>query len=248
MTEVDLPVRRGQPTGSGRTAAASPRTLAEEHMLLLWQVTARSEELLAAAAGGQWPAAELTALAEYARAEVLRQVSDEEALLFPAAPAREAARLARDHARLRSAADVLVRVATGEQPMSAWQVAAATRDFVSQLEHHLRAEESVLAAGHPARSVLGTAAHGGHRHDWYPLTEGPVADLDALPPGQVVAAAVDRLLRMHPGEQVELQWSRDLNPVWREISGLGPGSYRFTVVQDGPPRWRMRVTRHQAES
>jgi Hemerythrin HHE cation binding domain len=246
MTEVSLLARRGRAAESGGRAAAPRLTVAEEHMLLLWQVTARAEELLAVAAEGRWPAAELAALAGYVQAEVLRQVSDEEALLFPAAPAREAARLARDHARLRSAADVLARAAAGEQPMSAREVAAATRDFVSQLEHHLRAEESMLVAGRAARGVPGTAARSGHRHEWYPLTEGPVADLDALPQGQAVAAATDRLLRMRHGEQVELQWGRDLSVVWREISELSPGGYRFIVLQDGPPRWRMQVTRHPA--
>lgn len=51
---------------------------------------------------------------------------------------------------------------------------------------------------------------------------------------------------MRRGEQVELQWSMDLDPVWREISDLSPGGYRFTAVQDGPSRWRMQVTRRQA--
>ena len=87
---------------------------------------------------------------------------------------------------------------------------------------------------------------GGHPHEWYPLTEGIVVDLDALPADQAVAAAVDRLLRMRRGEQVELQSGTDLAPVWREISELSPGGYRFTVLQDGPARWRMQVTRRQA--
>jgi hypothetical protein len=53
--------------------ARPPLTLAEQHVLLLWQVTARAEELLTAAADGRWPGAELTALAGYAQAEVLRR-------------------------------------------------------------------------------------------------------------------------------------------------------------------------------
>jgi uncharacterized protein (DUF2249 family) len=227
-------------------AVRPPLTLAEEHLLLLWQVTARAEELLTAVANGQWPAGELAALAGYVRAEVLRQASDEEALLFPAAPAREVAGLARDHARLRSAADLLARAAAGEQPMSPGQVAIAARDFLAQLERHVRAEENLLAAGHAAQHMPGTEAFSGHRHGWYPLTEGSVVDLDAFPRGQAVAAAVDRLLRMRRGEQVELQWATDLEPVWREISKLSPGGYGCTVVQDGPPRWRMQVTRRQA--
>ena len=86
---------------------------------------------------------------------------------------------------------------------------------------------------------------GGHPHEWYSLTEGPVVDLDALPSDQAVAAAVDRLLRMRRGEQVELQSGAGLDPVWREISELSPDGYQFTVLQDGPPRWRMEVTRRK---
>jgi uncharacterized protein (DUF2249 family) len=225
-----------------------PRTLAEEHVLLLRQVRVRAEELLTVVANGRWPAAELAALAGYARAEVLRQASDEEALLFAAASAAEAHGLARDHVRLRSAADLLTRAATGQQPMSAEQAAAAVRGFVAQLERHMGAEEKLLAAGRAsraARRVPATEALGGRAHEWYPLTEGPVVDLDALPPTQAVAAAVDRLLRMRQGEQVELVSGADLEPVWREISELSPDGDRYTVALDGPPRWRMRVTRLQ---
>jgi hypothetical protein len=120
-------------------------TLAEEHVLLLWQVTESAERLLAAAEHGRWPGTELASLAGYARAEVLRQVSDEEALLFPAVPSQTAAGLARDHVRLRAAAELLARVSAGEQPMSSAQLAAAVRDFVTQLERHLRNEEDLLA-------------------------------------------------------------------------------------------------------
>jgi len=126
-----------------------PLTLAGEHVLLLWQVTARTEELLAAVDQGRWPAAELAALASSARAEVLRQASDEETLLFPGTRTADTARLARDHARLRAAAELLARVATGEQPLSRAQVATFARDFVTQLKRHLRAEESLLAVQGP---------------------------------------------------------------------------------------------------
>ena len=86
--------RHGQPPGSAASAGSS--TLADENVHLLWQVAARAEELLTAAAHGRWPGLELAALAGYAQAEVLRQASDEEALLFPAVPSREVAGLARD--------------------------------------------------------------------------------------------------------------------------------------------------------
>lgn len=245
MTEMSMMPRHGQRTGSASPTARPPLTLAEEHVLLLRQVAARAEELLTAAADGRWPGAELAALAGYAHAEVLRQISDEETLLFPAAPVRQAAALARDHTRLRSAAELLARAAAGEQPMPAAQVAAVVRDFATQLERHLSAEENLLASQRAPRGVPGTAALGGHPHEWYPLTEGPVINLDALPDGQAVAAATDRLLRMRRGEQVELRAGTGLDPVWQEISKLSPDGYQFTVLQDGPGRWRMRVTRRQ---
>ena len=246
MTEVDLVARSGQPTESAGLTARPPLTLAEEHVLLLWQVTVSAEKLLTATEHGRWPGAELAALAGYAQAEVLRQVSDEEALLFPAVPAQTVAGLARDHVRLRAAADLLARAAAGDQPMSPAQLAAAVRDFVVQLERHLRNEDDLLASGRAPHDVPGTVSLGGHPHEWYSLTEGIVVDLDALPADQAVAAAVDRLLRMRRGEQVELQSGTGLDPVWRELSELSPGGYRFTVLQDGPARWRMQVTRRQA--
>ena len=245
MTEVGLIPRHGRPPGSAGLTARPPLTLAEEHVLLLWQVTASAEKLVTVAEHGRWPGAELAALAGYAQAEVLRQVSDEEALLFPAVPAQTVAGLARDHVRLRAAAEMLARAAAGEQPMSPAQLATAVRDFVVQLERHLRNEDNLLAPGRTPQDVPGTVHLGGHPHEWYPLTEGPEVDLDALPPGQAVAAAVDRLLRMRRGEQVELQSGTGLDPVWREMNKLSPGGYQFTVLQDGPARWRMQVIRRK---
>ena len=102
-----------------------PLMLAEEHLLLLWQVTARASELQAAAACGQRPGGELASLARCARTEVLHQASDEEALLFPVSTSPATARLARDHVRLRAAADLLTRIAAGEQILSPDQLAVA---------------------------------------------------------------------------------------------------------------------------
>ena len=70
--------------GSADLPGGAPRTLADEHVLLLGQVAARARELLAVVSRGGWPGAELAALAGYAQAEVLRHASDEETLLFPA--------------------------------------------------------------------------------------------------------------------------------------------------------------------
>lgn len=245
MAEVSLMPSHGRRTGPAKPSARSSLTLAEEHMLVLWQVTASAEKLLSTAEHGRWPGAELTALAGYARAEVLRQASDEEALLFPAVSAQTAGRLARDHARLRAAAELLTRAASMEQPMAPAQLAAAVRDFVTQLKSHLRHEEVLLASGRAPQGTPATVTLGSHPHEWYVLTEGSEVDLDALPEQEAVGAAVDRLMRMGRGEQVELQSGARLDQVWQEISDLSPGDYQFTVLQDGPVRWRMLVTRRQ---
>ncbi len=73
---------------------------------------------------------------------------------FPAAASDEVAGLARDHVRLRSAAELLVRAAAGQQPMSPARVAVAVRDFVAQLERHLRTEEELLASRHAVGGTL----------------------------------------------------------------------------------------------
>lgn len=129
-------------------------TVTGEHEKLLGQVRARAERVLAAARAGTPPAAELRALTDYAVSELFRQVANEERLLLMAGGPSDASRaLARDHARLRSCVAALGRAASGEQHLSAAQVTAITRDFIVQLERHLRAEELSLAA-------LARAGHG----------------------------------------------------------------------------------------
>jgi uncharacterized protein (DUF2249 family) len=88
---------------------------------------------------------------------------------------------------------------------------------------------------------------GAHPHEWYLLTEGPVIDLDALPAGQAVDAAIHRLLRLRRGEHVELQARTNLYLVWQQLDELIPGGYGFAYLQDGPDRWRMQVTRRLAD-
>ncbi|MGH3192015.1 MAG: hemerythrin domain-containing protein [Streptosporangiaceae bacterium] len=243
MTTVSPAAGYAQPPGSTDQPGGPPLTLPDQHLLLLWQVAARAEDLLAAAAHGRWPGTELAALADCARAGVLRQASDEETLLFQAGAPAVADRLARDHARLRSGAELLARAAAGEQSLSRAQLAAATRDFVAQLQRHVNAEEGLLASGRSPESVPATVLLSGHPHEWYPLSGGPVIDLDALPAGRAVTAALARLMRLRRGEQVEFRSGTDISPVRREMDKLSPGGYGFVSLQDGPDRWRIQVTR-----
>ena len=246
MTEVDQVARSGQPTEFAGLTARPPLTLAEEHVLLLWQVTASAEKLLTATEHGRWPGAELAALAGYAQAEVLRQVSDEEALLFPAVPAQTAAGLARDHVRLRAAAELLARAAAGDQPMSPAQLAAAVRDFVVQLERHLRNEDDLLAPGRaagrawhraprrpPARVV---PAHRGARGRPRRAPPGPSGRRGRRPAAADAPRRAGRTaVRHQPGPGVA--------GARRSSARAATGS---PSLQDGPARWRMQVTRRQA--
>lgn len=234
-----------------RTPAATPGgpplTLADEHALLLSQVTIRAKDLFAVTAEDRWPARELQVLLGYLRAEVLGQDADEERLLFPTGTSPGISGLAREHARLRAAIETLERVAHGESTWSPAELAAATQDLLHQLERHFRAGEAQLAAAGAPGKVPATTVLGGHPHEWYPLTEGPVIDLDALPAGQAVGAAIHRLLRLGRGEHVELQAGADPYLVWEQLDELIPGGYGFVYLQDGPDRWRMQVTRRLAD-
>jgi len=224
-----------------------PLTLTDEHALLLEQVAIRAEDVLIAAAGDRWPTQELRRLLGYVRTEVLRQAGDEEMLLFTPGASTGLARLERDHVRLRHATEVLERAASGEATWSLGRLAAVTRDLVCQLERHLAEEERLLAIG-GTHSQQAVACLSGRPHEWYPLTEGPVIDLDALPPGQLIDAMTDRLLRLDRGEQVELCSGRDPWLVWRQMDDISPGRYGFAYLEDGPDLWRVQVTRRPEPS
>lgn len=241
MTDSQLLSRLASQAADGIPRPAPGLT--DEHEQLLRQVAVRAEALLAVATAGHWPARELEALLGYLRAEILRQAADEELLLFPSSGAQpELTRLARDHARLRAGVEALEHAAHDAAGSPAL-LATATRDLLCQLERHLSAEEAILAGTGGTGSTPATTDLGARPHDWYPLTEGPVIDLGALPAGQDVDAAVERLRRLRRGEHAELRGGSDPYPVWQQISRFAPGRYSFGYLQEGPGRWRVRVTR-----
>jgi uncharacterized protein (DUF2249 family) len=228
---------------AGHAVASQAPGLADEHAQLLQQVAVRAEDLIAAASEGRWPSRELEALLGYLRVEILRQVTDEEMLLFPARGATTGLdRLGRDHVRLRAGVEALERAA-GDGKRSPAMLVTAVRDFLRQLEDHLVAEEAVLAGPGRPDGTPATTALGARPHEWYPLTEGPVIDLEALPPEQAVAATTERLLRLRRGEDVELRSDNDPFAVWQQIDELAPLRYGFVYLEDGPDHWRVQVTR-----
>lgn len=223
--------------------AGGAATLAEEHAQLLSEVTARAEILLREAAEDRWPILPLRELVDYLHLEVLQQVVDEEWLLFRSAyhAPDELARLRRQHLELRLAIDVLAQAAAGGSDLSPQQLAAITQDLLVWLEEHLAAEEKVLAvAGEPPPRA--TTSLGGHPHEWYALTRGSMIDLDALPSGPGFDAVLERLVRMKPGETVELRAGIDPGPLWQRLCRADPGGYGIGLLQNGPTQWRVEVT------
>jgi uncharacterized protein (DUF2249 family) len=228
----------------GTQARQSGDSLTAEHAQLLAQVSARARDLLAVAAQSRWPERELRALTAYLRAEVLRQIRDEERLLLPtygAAPVL--AWLARDHARLRAAVDAMAGTAGGERRCSLTRLATMTRDLLTQLSDHFATEQRLLAGlGAPAAA---TAALGAHPHRWDALTEGPVVDLDALPPATATEAVTDRLRRLRRDEEIELRSGHDLNALCWWLSASERGDYGFAYLREGPDEWHVRITRRR---
>jgi uncharacterized protein (DUF2249 family) len=222
---------------------SSQFTLADEHALLLLQVAARADVLLSALETPDWPSGELRALLDYLRAEVLRQVCDEETSLIASRlnePA--AAALLDDHVRLRTAVELLTEAADERHRRSASAISDIVTDIFTQLESHCIAEEALLSpSGHPTDPAA--SASKSRPHEWYPLTEGQVIDVDVLPSDRMVDALVDRLLRMRRGERVELRSVRDLSPLWRRMRWYDPGGYNLVHLLEGPPRWRVLCTR-----
>jgi hypothetical protein len=238
-----------EPLSTAGTAASEdrPLTVAEEHGLLLRQVAALVEELLAVTAHGGWPARELQALLTYMRVEVLRQAADEERLLFPSkAPSAALDRLGRDHTMLHLMTEMLAAAATGEGPRIPADLAATTRDLRAHLERHLSSEEVVLVASDAPEEAAETTILTRGPHEWSALSEDGVLELDALLAGQVVDAVVDRLMGLRSGERLQLRSSSDPYEVWRRMDRACPGDYGFDYLQDGPDRWRVQITRRPA--
>lgn len=222
----------------GPSAAAV--SLAGEHSVLLREVTTRAEPVLREADAGRWPAHELRAFVDYLQLEVLRQISDEDWEIYRAArQAREEfARLRGQHLELRLSIDDLTEAAVGRGDRTPARLAAHIRELVSQIQSHLEAEEQVLSDSTPSMSSLGSQPH-----EWYPLTEGPVIDLDRLPGPRGADAVFDRLLQLRVGESVELESGSDPGPLLNRLRRGDPGAYVLDIPVHGPPRWRVRVMR-----
>jgi uncharacterized protein (DUF2249 family) len=224
-------------------SAGVAATLAAEHQKLLSEVSDRAGVVLRETLKDRWPRLALRELVDYLHLEVLQQVVDEEWLLFGSAyyAPEDLARLRRDHLELRLAIDVLAQAAAGRGDLSSRQLAVATQDLLLRLEEHLAAEERILST---ARSnTPSTAELGAQPHEWYAVTEQSVIDLDRLPGRRGFNAVLDRLLRMRPGDEVEVSGSTDPGPIWHRLARANAGSYGSEMLENGPTRWRLKITR-----
>lgn len=242
MSEQPPPVRTAATTG-----AAPATSLPAEHAVLRKGVAVRAEAVIHEAEQGRWPTRGLVALVNYLQLELLRQIADEEWLLFRAArhETDALARLRNQHLELRLGIDALTQAAARGGQLTPAQLAVTTRDLLAHIDAHLAAEETVLAAADAA--TPSTASLGSQPHEWYPLLEGPVIDLDRLPGSQGADAALHRLLQLRPGERLELQAAADPSPLWRRLWFADPGGYGVTHLEQGPARWRVEIVRRPSE-
>lgn len=158
------------------------------HARLLRDVARRAAPVVVLLDARVWPHAELGTLTRYVRTAVLRQVSDEEVLLYPPDPsAPPFAELTAEHVRLHTL-QARLEAALAE-PCGLPDLRALVQDLLSTLEDHLLAEQEVLAA--------------------LPDSDGAGDDpvlirLDALPPERATEMCIERLLRLRRGQTAEV--------------------------------------------
>lgn len=237
-----------QPDDTDAAAAAQPATtLLEEHALLRAEVGSRAEMVLREADEGRWPQPQLMALVDYLQLEVLRQVADEEWLMFRSArhTGGELAQLRADHLDLRLSIDTLTQAAASRGSVTPEELAAAVRDLLAEIDAHLAAEEKLLVE--QGGDQPGVTSLGAQPHEWYALTRGPVIDMDQLPGPHGADAVLDRLLQLRAGERIEVRSTADLGPLWRRLRRAAPGGWGVTQQEQGPAQWRVQVVRRPAE-
>lgn len=238
---MNAPIVASEPT----PPETEPTTLTAEHELLLVEVTKRTSDVLSETAQGRWPQPELTRLLDYLHLEVLRQVVDEEWLLFGHFhhEGDNLAQLRREHLELRRAIGLLANAAGGESRRSPQQLSDSVAVMMTSLRQHLEHESQLLRAGEetPSTSQLGQMPH-----TWFALVNSPVVDMDLLPGRRGAEAVLARVLRLRDGEEVVLESSSDLSPMQSRLSMADPGGYGYSAPKQGPPKWRLQIVRRSS--
>ena len=171
---------RGCREMSSRPPDAEARNrLADEHALLLHQVAARADDVLAALAASRWPRLELAGLIDNLRSELIGQTRIRGTTAVHRRRHHFGRRLGPGPLATTSGCGAPWKPALTPEPPVGGGTAGACRDRSRpghSLTAHLLREEEVLSRY--ATSVgrrHAVAAMEQHPHAWYPLTHGPSA-------------------------------------------------------------------------
>lgn len=215
-------------------------TLSDEHARLLRDLHRRVDPLLALMERNVWPDAELRTLSGFLRSVVLRQASDEEALLFPAGAAAPLIELAAAHARLHLLTAQLEQADAATCSLA--RLTSLVEELFTVLEAHLRDEEAVLSAlPDTGGAVPGVAALNG---PWHTATSGPVViNLAAFPAELAVRLGIERILRLQPGQTADIyaESDCDLHEIERWMARFDSAQYGIAFSPTG--QLVLRVTR-----
>jgi hypothetical protein len=222
--------------------------LVGEHALLLRGVQRRVWPVLALIDAGTWPAAELRTLVAFLRTSLLRQVSDEEALLFPGGAGTAFAELTAQHARLHALTEGLAQ--TNLSPCPLPELRRTVAELANLLAGHLATEQALLAglveAGQPVPSAAQLVSGA---QTWLPPDNASLLIvLDDLPSEYAAQLCIERLLRLRPGQRAEIR-STDpcgLEHVYRWMRAFDPAGYGIEYVSvDDPVDTHLQVTRRR---
>jgi uncharacterized protein (DUF2249 family) len=243
-TGRESPSRRVDSHATPEEHWADGRRLVDEHAVLLAEVRRRAASVHAALRTGRWPDGEIDRLVAYLRYEVLDQTATAERLLFPLV--EDGLRntrihgLVNDHVHLLELTDQVAAAADGRQ-RSAPELGDLLDDLEEFLARHMRTEEDVLA------TVTSDGVESRRRpfrcHLWFPITEGPEIDLDALPPEFAHRAALERFARLRRGERLLVRSGRELESLWNLLACAQPGEFAWAYLDEGPDRWCAEVCR-----
>jgi hypothetical protein len=223
------------------------RSLVDEHARLMRDVIRRAIPVLDLLDVRAWPDAELRTLASFLRANLLRQVSDEDVRLYPHdSSAPPFAELSADHVRLHVLTAQLGEVRN--EPGQTRHLHALVDELLATLQRHLETEQhifAVLSSGPDVPSVADLTAE----HElWLPADDAPVLiELDKLPADQAMELCIERLLRLEPGESAELHTSDEQleRAIFRWMHAFDATRFGFDHTANGQHDL-LRVTSRQA--
>jgi len=221
----------------GSDLSTGPVPLCDEHSVLLWQTCAYADELRAAARSGRRLPRARDAMLGFLHFRLLPYLAEEERRLSGDRLRDEHLRdmLIADHERLRADVDNI------EESRTRRMLGFAAAALVDRLDRHVRREQTWLAnSGADLDQV--------DLRDWVlPLLLADAVDLETLPAAHRDALVRRRLAWLKPGQSVRLQANHDLHPLWRRQHACLHNAYSWRYEEDGPTRWRARVTRRADE-